>query len=301
MLNLKKRSQSMKNIAKWIAPILTLGVLVGCGSSVSTDTNTTNTVDPSLSTIPGETTLTDTTTDEVEGYVGVLVDAPVIGASFNCGGVSGLTDVNGTFGICPMGSSVTFAVGNVVLGTVAPTPDYIFTPQDIVGVPRTEVNNENVTLMASLLLSLDRDGDPENGIEITTEVVTALNEEVPDITPIEELNNEEVVEVVTAVDEEVEEVDLAVVEPEETVEHLTTMVEAIDSGEIPAPVQPVVTEVVTDTVIDEGTDVAEEVEDTADELTETVEDDVETTTDDTVVPVVPTPTYYPPVYDNATD
>ncbi len=109
------------------------------------------------------------------GYNGKLVDAAVAGITWSCGTKSGLTNADGLFGACPTGSDVTFSIGNVVLGTVAPTADFIYTPQDIVGVDRNETTNDDVKIIAALLLSLDADGDPSNGIQITPAIVTAFN------------------------------------------------------------------------------------------------------------------------------
>jgi len=137
-------------------------LVLGCGGGSSSSTSSTS-----------------STTDTIAGYNGVFVDAAVGGISWSCGDKNGVTKADGSFGACPAGTSVTFSVGNVVLGTTKPTADYIFTPQDVVGVSRETTSDEKVKNMAMLLLSLDADGDPTNGVSITSEILTAFNEVVP--------------------------------------------------------------------------------------------------------------------------
>jgi len=211
----------MNNKFKTITTLLALaGLLVGCGSSGSSSKNT------------------------KAGYKGVFVDSPVAGVSYSCGGAAGTTDANGVFGVCPFGSSVTLSIGNVELGTVPPTSDNIFTPQDLVGVDRETTNNEKVNIMASLLLSLDSDPSTP-GISITPEIVTAFEVAVPTATPIAEMNEEKIetaVEVTNeALPEEIKaEIHLEVVPVEEAAAHLVETAAAIDAGVIIAPEQPVI-------------------------------------------------------------
>jgi len=204
----------MKNFVKLTVVLLSIGLLAGCGSS-------------------GKKT-------KKPGYKGIFVDSAVAGVSYSCGGVTGETDANGVFGVCPAGASATFSVGNVVLGTVTPTADNIFTPQDIVGVPRGTSDNEEVNLIASLLLSLDSDGDPTNGVSITPEIVTAFEVAVPTSTPISAMTEATIATAVTATSDALPTVNLAVVPVAEASTHLIETAAAIEVGDIKAPVQPTI-------------------------------------------------------------
>lgn len=121
------------------------------------------------------------------GYNGKLIDSPVEGVSYVCGTKSGTTAADGSFGVCPAGSTVTFSIGELTLGDSAATGDNIFFITDIVGVARDATDNEEVLKIAVLLQSLDRDGDPTNGIDVPAEAA----EEVPDGT-ITDLTTQEV-------------------------------------------------------------------------------------------------------------
>ena len=202
----------MGKIVKLIVPVVAVGLLAGCGNSVKVE--------------------------KKSGYKGVFVDSAVAGISFSCGGVTGTTDANGVFGVCPKGESVTFSVGNVELGTVKPTEDNIFTPQDLVGVPRDTKDNEKVNLMASLLLSLDSDGDPSNGVNITEEIVTAFTAALPSPTSMNTLSEDAIAEAVESTSDALPAINLEVVPVTEAASHLVDTVVAIDRGDIKPPVQP---------------------------------------------------------------
>lgn len=125
--------------------------------------------------------------EETETYLGKFIDGPVSGVTWTCGTSYGVTDADGVFGECEVGAIVTFSIGNVLLGAVEQTADNIFTPQDIVGVPRTETNNAAVQDMAVLILSLDADGDPDNGVEITPTAIRSLNQQVNTVRSIADI------------------------------------------------------------------------------------------------------------------
>jgi hypothetical protein len=116
----------------------------------------------------------NTSTVTVLGFNGKLVDSGVSGVNWECGDKSGITLADGNFGVCPAGSTVTFSLGSVVLGSLKQTEDFIFTPQDLAGVSRSDTSNTAVLKMASLLQSLDDDGNPSNGINITPAVRSAF-------------------------------------------------------------------------------------------------------------------------------
>ena len=213
-------SKSEKIVKIGLSAIVTAAVLTACGGGSSS------------STVPAEA-----------GYNGIFVDAAVGGISWACGGISGVTAIDGLFGECPAGSDVTFSVGNIVLGTVAPTSDYIFTPQDVVGVDRNDTADNDVQIMSALLLSLDSDGDPDNGIEITPEVITAFNTVTEPSTTVEDLNltnSTDIEDLVTEINIEDSNLTLVAVGLGEAANHLDDTLIDIEDGTIPPPEQPTV-------------------------------------------------------------
>jgi mono/diheme cytochrome c family protein len=95
--------------------------------------------------------------------VATFIDAPVQGLEYSSSSTSGLTDVNGNFEYVA-GESVTFQVGNLVLGSVTPEGDQV-RPMDLVPAA-TSATDARVTRILQTLQTLDDDGDPENGISI---------------------------------------------------------------------------------------------------------------------------------------
>ena len=88
---------------------------------------------------------------------GVFLDSAVAGLTYQSGSNSpGTTDENGTFMYTP-GETLTFSVGGVVIGTL-PDGALVVTPLDFGAAA------ENI---ARFLQTLDEDGDPSNGIDIT--------------------------------------------------------------------------------------------------------------------------------------
>jgi hypothetical protein len=141
-----------------IGSSLAVAALVGCGST-STDS------------------VVDTTTATSTAY---LVDSAVSNVDYDCitDGVNDkVTGADGSF-TCQNMHQIRFRLGNLVLGEIDAVPQdgYVF-PQDIAGVPRSDVMNAKVTAMAQLLQSLDEDGDLNNGIQITDSVKQALEAE----------------------------------------------------------------------------------------------------------------------------
>ncbi len=184
-------------------------------------------------------------------YSGVFVDSAVSNVSWACGTESGVTTESGAFGVCPADSEVSFALGNITLGSYTPTAEYdmIFTPRDLAGVARDgsstdEAANALANRIASLLMSMDSDGDPTNGINITDEAVEALESVVSEATDIAETTQAEVDTVITDTITEVTNSDAAAgaemnqVTAGDAAEHQDDTAEAIVSGEVEPPVQP---------------------------------------------------------------
>ena len=94
---------------------------------------------------------------------GNFVDSPVNGLEYSVnGGARQLTRADGGFDYSA-GDSVTFYVGNIEMGTITPDPAQKYaTPSTLAA------GNENAaTNIARLLQTLDADGNPDNGIQIT--------------------------------------------------------------------------------------------------------------------------------------
>ncbi len=146
----------MKTITTLSIVALT-ALLIGCGGGSSSSTPASNT--------------TGGSTSSNSDIVGHLVDAPVEGVFYSCGGPNyrGFTDKEGSF-YCE-NSSVEFYIGKLSLGSVnIPTADGNVYPQDLVGVSRTDFTNPKVIKMTQLLQSLDEDTLPSNGIKIAKTV-----------------------------------------------------------------------------------------------------------------------------------
>lgn len=101
---------------------------------------------------------------------GIFMDSTVEGLTFKTETLTGETDSQGRFSYMP-GESVTFSIGGIVLGTA--TAKSVMTPVDLVAGAQNETD-PTVTNIARLLITLDEDNDPDNGITISPEVRTAL-------------------------------------------------------------------------------------------------------------------------------
>lgn len=101
---------------------------------------------------------------------GQFIDSPVEGLTYETQTMSGTTDSRGAFLFSP-GERITFSIGGIVLGTT--NVRSIVTPVDLVPGARDE-NNPAVINIVRLLLTLDQDNDPDNGITISTETNDAL-------------------------------------------------------------------------------------------------------------------------------
>ena len=96
--------------------------------------------------------------------IATFVDTHVEGLTFRSKSRSGLTDRNGNFPYTP-GETVTFLVGNMVLGSVAPSGNKV-TPMHLIP-GATDANDARVTRILRTLQSLDADSDLNNGIQIS--------------------------------------------------------------------------------------------------------------------------------------
>ncbi len=137
----------------WLTAGLLL-TLTACGGSGGSDS----------------TTATATETETVS--TGVFIDSAVEGLQYETATRSGTTNSLGEYDYLA-GETVTFSIGGIVLGSTIAGP--VVTPLSLVP-DATSATNPVVTNIVRLLLSLDSDGDPDNGITISSEVTTAAND-----------------------------------------------------------------------------------------------------------------------------
>jgi hypothetical protein len=109
---------------------------------------------------------------------GVLTDSAVGGVRYTTSsGYSGTTDAAGHF-LYNAGETVTFKIGELTLGTIAPTGTAAtITPIEL-ATANGVTDPDKVTNLLVLLQSLDNDGDASNGITITSPASTALTTSV---------------------------------------------------------------------------------------------------------------------------
>ena len=141
-------------------------ILSGCGGSDSSSDDNSN----------------SNSTTTKKGY---LVDSAISGVSYSCGDIQGITSSTGEFECSSF--PVTFNVGAYELGTIQElTSDAQIYPQDLLGVPRSSFTGDDLTELTQLLQSLDSDGNPSNGITISSETTKALADAQQNMT-LEEL------------------------------------------------------------------------------------------------------------------
>lgn len=145
----------------WIILLSTVFIagLAACDSSNE------NTATTSASSSSASTTKRNMPTGSA---VGILVDSPVSGVTYNASsGKSGTTDEKGNFNF-NHGDKIEFKLGGLTLGNIQGSQ--IVTPIELAG----ESNNKLQNLLI-LLQSLDSDSDLSNGISISRETAAAVN------------------------------------------------------------------------------------------------------------------------------
>lgn len=112
--------------------------------------------------------------DDVQLSTGIFVDGPVAGVSYTTspGNRSGITNVRGEYDYAE-GDKVSFRIGGIVFPEI--TAKGTVTPLDMGGEGATPASVQVVNILR-LLQTLDEDGDPENGISITTGTAEKLAE-----------------------------------------------------------------------------------------------------------------------------
>ncbi len=112
---------------------------------------------------------------EKEIHTAKVVDSTVGGIEYQCAGLIQYTKADGNIKCyhLPLG----FKVGEIKVGILYDIPaDGIIFPQDMLGVKRTELTNEDVKKITMLLQTVDEDNNPENGITITKETRKKLDD-----------------------------------------------------------------------------------------------------------------------------
>ena len=112
--------------------------------------------------------------DTISNQSAKVIDSAVEGLEYQCAGEVKYTKSDGSMECyhTPIG----FKIGGVVIGVIDRLPgDEIVLPQDIVGVPRADITNDNVKKLTILLQTIDEDNNPENGIKITKESTKKLD------------------------------------------------------------------------------------------------------------------------------
>lgn len=125
---------------------------------------------------------------------GHFIDSPVQGLNVITPTFNGVTDASGYFDFFP-GETATFSLGDYVLGSAV--ADHKVSPLDMFSLGDTE--DHRVVNMAMLLQSLDQDGDPQGGITISPEAVSAFEQSMKDLelTAIDFANDQQVEAIIT--------------------------------------------------------------------------------------------------------
>lgn len=133
-------------------------LFIGCGGGGGGNDSS-----PSSQSNTNSSTTTAATSSAATTNGGIFVDAAVKGLSYTCHGseTTGVTDVDGKYECANGDTMVTFAIGTRNLGITA--------IEDVIS-PRSFFNgtgrDEEIANLAQLLQSMDKDGNPDNGIEL---------------------------------------------------------------------------------------------------------------------------------------
>jgi len=147
----------------------------GINSLTDANTSSTDINIPDINTSTGDIgdiNVTDINTSTPDIGTGQYIDAAVNGVTYNCGNQDGVTENNGTFTF-EQGKSCIFTLGNIVLRELK--PDQL---EDKIIVVEDNINN------ARLLQTLDNDGNADNGIDITKNVLNAISSSGASIVPV---------------------------------------------------------------------------------------------------------------------
>ncbi len=113
---------------------------------------------------------------------GAFADFPISGLSYSTPSLSGITSVSGGFSYRCANSCepVTFRLGGIYLGTLIGTQSISL--KDFSGGMTDGIISDATVRKAQLVISLDADADPTNGIELPTALTTSLATRTLDFT-----------------------------------------------------------------------------------------------------------------------
>lgn len=164
---------------------------------------------------------------------GVFLDAPVQGLSYSGSpsNVSGTTDADGRFEYRD-GDTVTFSLGDLVLGTVA--AQSVVTPvtvaQALVAAnPGADAETVAVNLLV-FLQSLDVDGNPENGLTFNAALAEAMAAGAINFATDAATFTTNIATLVTSLEGAVSGLDLTVVSREDATDHFVGQAELLVAG-----------------------------------------------------------------------
>jgi hypothetical protein len=147
--------------------------------------------------------------------VGHYIDSAVEGVTYNCGDQSGVTDENGTFRFGD-GVTCTFTIGNIVLEEV----DTDTIDNDDMIVLEDDIDD------ARFLQTLDNDGNPDNGIEISSDVSDLIAQSGIDTIPTDE---EEIKLLFEALKANLDEYNGVLVSVEEAQKHIDETIKELEA------------------------------------------------------------------------
>lgn len=102
---------------------------------------------------------------------GIFLDSRVAGVSYRTETQSGTTSALGEYQYVA-GETITFSIGNIILGSALASD--IITPLSLVP-SATDASHPTVTNIVRLLVSLDSDNNPDNGITINQAIIDAAS------------------------------------------------------------------------------------------------------------------------------
>lgn len=144
----------------------------------------------------GTSTSTNTNTSSIAPTVGVFTDSPVEGLRYTGPNFSGLTNAKGEFNYLE-GDVVSFSLGGMIFGsvtgaqTITPFSLFNLTAPASAAAIRSELSKEDsdfrkVLNIVTLLVTLDRDNNPDNGLDVSSYDLELANAtQSLDLDPIE--------------------------------------------------------------------------------------------------------------------
>lgn len=120
-----------------------------------------------------------------------ILHSQIKGVSYRTPSHSGQTDANGTF-TCLVGETVTFSIGGIALGSAAasskislftlagmtPPTSELALRRELWRMQTTTTPLSRATNLAMLLLALDADGNPNNGIDVSAHAAVLANAQI---------------------------------------------------------------------------------------------------------------------------